>query len=84
MLDITSYRKLQINFVLFQASQISGLTSYPVSLTAKKSMKLNFFTEKIYYISSQDVPYRGIRNTSNPCKGYLPFNLCLLMSVLEG
>lgn len=50
--DMTSKEVMQISFLLFLASQIPPLTSYPATLTAKKSMKMKFSPDKIYYKSS--------------------------------
>ncbi len=41
------------------------MTSVLASLTAKKTMKMKFFSKKIYCISFQNVP--NITNMHNPC-----------------
>ena len=47
----------RIFFLLkFSYRQIPGLTSYPSTLTGKKSMKMNFSADKIYCNFSNEYP----------------------------
>ncbi len=49
------------------------MTSIPASLTAKKIMKMKFFSKKIYCNSSWNVP--NIANMQNPKWVYMHFNI---------
>jgi hypothetical protein len=51
---MTSLDELQIALPLFFPAKIDQMTSYSTTLTAKKLIKMRFFTIKIYYISSKN------------------------------
>ena len=48
MSELTSFEAMQIRFLLFRATKMTQMTSVPASLTAKKTMKMKFFSKKIY------------------------------------
>ena len=47
-----AFEAMQMRFLLFRATKMTQMTSVPASLTAKKSIKMKFFSKKIYRNSS--------------------------------
>ena len=56
LLKLTEVTSTQGYVRRFSYKQIPGLTSYPSTLTAKKSMKMNFSADKIYCNFSHEYP----------------------------
>ena len=56
LLKLTEVTSTQEYVQRFSYRQIPGLTSYPSTLTAKKSMKMNFSADKIYCNFSHEYP----------------------------
>ena len=48
MSELTSFEAMQMRFLLFRATKMPQMTSVPTSLTAKKTIKMKFFSKKIY------------------------------------
>ena len=46
MSELTSSEAMQMRFVLFRATKMTRMTLVPASLTAKKTMKMKFFSKK--------------------------------------
>ena len=54
LLKLTDVTSDQESVYMKTPAQIPGLTSLPLTLTAKKSLKINFSADKIYYNFSHE------------------------------
>ena len=72
MSELTSFKAMQMRFLLFRATKTTQMTSVPASLTAEKTLKMKFFSKKIYCISSWNV--LNIANMQNPKWLHMRFN----------
>ena len=56
LLKLTDMTSNQESVYMKTSAQIPGLTSLPLTLTAKKSSKIKFSADKIYYNFSHEHP----------------------------